>query len=103
MRVHSPFDFMRPAFLMGQMMLEAQVVIMIRLLGMAGALPAAPGEKSRMFTEKAEALHEAGIAMTRAVVSGAGAPAVAAAGMRPIRRRTKANVRRLTGAGPRKR
>lgn len=98
-RVPSPFDYMGPAILMGQMMAEAQVVIGLRVLGMMGAIPAARGEKRRMVTEKAAALKEAGRGVTRAMLSGAPGHDIAVAAMKPLRRRTRANVRRLTKGG----
>jgi hypothetical protein len=101
-RIPSPFDFLRPSMLMGQMMLESQIVISLRLMGMAGVLPQADGEHRRMVDEKASAMQEAGVAAARALMTGAAMPAVAMAAMAPVRRRTKANVRRLMKA-PRKR
>lgn len=94
-RFPTPFDFYRPGLLMGQMMLESQIVISLRLMGMAGVLPAARGENARMVSEKTAAMQEAGLAASRAMLTGAAMPAIALAAMTPLRRRTKANVRRL--------
>ncbi len=94
-RFPTPFDFYRPTLMMGQMMLEAQIVIAIRLMGMAGVLPAASGENARMVSEKTSAIQEAGFAASRAMLAGAAMPAIALAAMKPVRRRTRANVRRL--------
>ena len=90
------FDMLRPSILMGQMMLEAQIVISLRLMGMAGVLPVAKGEHRRMVDEKTKAAQEAGFAAARSLMTGAALPAVAVAAMTPVRRRTRANVRRLT-------
>jgi hypothetical protein len=102
-RTPSLLDYMRPAMMMGQMMVEAQTVIAMRLCGMAGGWQMAPGEHLRMITEKTSAVQEAGLAMARAMGAGAAPHRVAIAGMKPVRRRTKANVRRLsrdaTGGG----
>jgi hypothetical protein len=88
---------MRPAFVAGMMLAEAQTVIALRLLGMSGALPAARDEPLLMVVEKMAAAQEAGLAIAGAVGRGAGAGTVAMAGLRPVRRRTRANLRRLTG------
>ena len=69
--------------MMGQMMLESQIVISLRLMGMAGVLPAARGENARMVSEKTAALQEAGLAASRAFLTGAAMPAIALAAMTP--------------------
>jgi hypothetical protein len=97
-RIISPFDLFRPAMSMGWMLAEAQTVIALRMLGMAGALPSARDEPLRMMTEKIAAAQEAGLAVARAQARGADGAAIVMAGLRPVRRRTKANVKRLTGA-----
>jgi hypothetical protein len=102
-RFASPFDLFRPMLVMTQMMMEAQAVIALRLMGMAGAWPMAAGEPLRMVTEKARAAQDAGLAMARAAGSGASAGKVMLAGVKPVRRRTKANVGRLTGQATRRR
>jgi hypothetical protein len=94
-RFPAPFDFYRPTLMMGQMMFESQIVISLRLMGMAGMLPAAQGENARMVSEKTSALQEAGLAASRAFLTGAAMPAIALAAITPVRRRTRANVRRL--------
>jgi hypothetical protein len=48
-----------------------------------------------MVSEKTAAMQEAGLAASRAIMTGAAMPAIALAAMTPLRRRTKANVRRL--------
>ena len=94
-RLPTPFDFFHPTMLMGQMMMESHIVISLRLMGMAGVLPVAAGENRRMVDEKTSAMQEAGIAASRAFLTGAAMPAIAMAAMTPMRRRTRANVRRL--------
>lgn len=88
-----------PALMMCQIMAEAQTVIALRLLGMAGAIPSAPDEPRRMVMEKIEAAQEAGLAVARAQARGAGLSAIVMAGLRPVRRRTNSNVKRLTKPG----
>jgi hypothetical protein len=95
-RTLNAFDLWRLSMDTTRMMAEAQMVIALRMMGMAGVIPARPDETRRMVTEKAAAAQEAGLAMTRAAMSGGSAPAIAAAGLKPVGRRTRANVRRLT-------
>lgn len=95
-RMPTPFDFMRLGMDTTRMMAEAQMVITLRMLGMAGVIPASRVESARMVTEKVVAGQAAGMAMSKAAMAGASAPAIAAAGLKPIGRKTRANVRRLT-------
>jgi hypothetical protein len=94
----SPFDVLRPALLMSQMMVEANMVIAMRLWGLSGGWKMAAGEPARMVEEKTRAAQESGMAVARALVAGQGPGDVAVAAMKPVRRRTKANVRRLSRA-----
>lgn len=95
-RYPQPTDFFWPAVQTGMMLLEAQTVIALRMWGMAGGRPMGPEEHVRMVQEKASAATEAGTAMMRAADKGPGAMALA--GIKPVRRRTRANVKRLTKA-----
>ena len=80
---------------------ETQAVMAMRIMGMAGAWPVLPSENARMMSEKAPAFADAATAATRAVMAGAPPLAVADAWARPLRRRTKANARRLGRRGSR--
>ena len=97
------YDFIQPASEMTKMMIESQMVIVMRIWGMAGAWPMAKAEEARMVDEKIAAVQDAGLAAARAMAAGAGPATIALAAMKPVRRRTKANVKRLsravTGAG----
>jgi hypothetical protein len=95
-RKPTPFDLVRPGILMAQMMAEANLVIALRMWGMAGAWKMAPGEKQRMVTEKVSAAQASGRAMTKAAMAGGTPGEVASAGLKPVRRRTQANAERLT-------
>lgn len=81
---------------MAQMAMEAQMVIALRTAGMMGILNQDAREPSRMVIEKADAASEAIHAALRAAGRGQRADEVMAAALRPYRRRTKANVRRLS-------
>jgi hypothetical protein len=78
------------------MLTEAQAVIGLRVLGMAGVLPSEPGENVRMVTEKHSAFAEAGFAATEALFAGRSPSEVYDAALQPIGRETRANTKRLT-------
>ena len=81
---------------MAQMALEAQMVIVLRTAGMMGVMRQDLAEPQRMVLEKADAASEAMHAALRAASRGERADRVMAAALRPYRRRTRANVRRLS-------
>ena len=83
----------------GMVMIESQAVIAMRLMGMAGVWSVTPSEDSRMVTEKVHALTEAATQSTRVALSGGAPHKVAEAAIRPIRRATRANLRRLGKRG----
>ena len=92
----NPFQPMQSAFAFWVMMTEAQTVIALRTLGMMGVLPASPRENHTMIAEKGPAFVEAALAAGVAVLSGKTPDQIAHAAIRPIARRTGANVKRLT-------
>ncbi len=97
----TPFDLVRPGLLMMQLVAEANVVIALRLWGMAGGWKMAAGENRRMVTEKMAAAQASGRAMTRAAMAGGTPGDVASAGLKPVQRRTRANAERLTRSATR--
>ena len=92
----NPFEPWQSTFAFWSMMAEAQTVIAIRTLGMMGVLPASPRENHTMFAEKGPAFVEAAIAAGAAVLTGKTPDQIAHAAIKPIARRTGANVKRLT-------
>jgi hypothetical protein len=77
----SPFEAMRLSMRTGMMLAEANMVIGMRMLGMAGMWRVQPSENRRMVAEKQAAGAEAALAMGRAVMQrGAGAGGGAEAG-----------------------
>jgi hypothetical protein len=96
----SPAELLALQIRTGMMLAEAQMVIGLRMMGMAGLWRVAPSENTRMVTEKAAALQDAAAAATRAALRGAGPAAIADAALKPIRRRTRANAARLARRGP---
>lgn len=96
MRLLSPFDFLRPAMEASQIMAESQMVIGLRLAGMAGFWPMGPAETNRMVSEKfAAGIDSAGAAL-KSGMAGDSLPDMAMAAMKPYRHKTKSNARRLT-------
>ncbi|MEM8753061.1 MAG: hypothetical protein AAGF90_08800 [Pseudomonadota bacterium] len=79
---------------------EANMVIAMRMMGFAGWWATSPSEAERMVAEKRRAFTEAAFAAGRAAAKGAGPAAVTKAAMKPIRRKTKANAKRLARRGP---
>ncbi|WP_312524935.1 antibiotic ABC transporter [Paracoccus sp. (in: a-proteobacteria)] len=82
---------------MTQIALDSQMVIAMRTAGMMGLVKQDANESQRMVQEKADAASEAMTAALRAAARGARADQVVSAALRPYRRRTKANAKRLTG------
>ena len=84
------------------MMVEANAIIAMRVLGMGGLWSVTPGERERMVSEKLRAVTRSAQATQRALWQGAGPEAVAAAALAPFRRTTRANMRRLSRRGPKR-
>lgn len=104
MRSYDPFEtgmqLARLSTQMAAMLAEANMVIFMRLWGLAGLWQVAPSEKRRMVSEKVTAAQASAVAAGLALASGKSPAAVAEAALKPVRRRTKSNVRRLARRGP---
>ncbi|MCQ0971688.1 antibiotic ABC transporter [Paracoccus sp. TK19116] len=74
---------------------ESQMIIGLRMMGLLGLTNQSPGEPFRMVAEKQAAATESLFAMTEAASRGASADRVMSAALRPYRKRTRANSRRL--------
>ncbi|MBY5931771.1 antifreeze protein [Tateyamaria omphalii] len=83
------------AYSLTYLALETQAVMTMRILGMAGLWPVTRSENKRMLDEKLSAMTEAQWAMWRASLGLGGPSAVLAAGLRPLRVKTRSNARRL--------
>ena len=81
------------------MLMEAQAVIAMRLLGMAGGWSVPRTETNRMMSEKVWAATKAMTDVQKALMTG-GDPSAAA--LKPYRQKTRANSRRLAKRGPRR-
>lgn len=84
----------------GMMLGQANMVIAMRMMGMAGGWNVTPAENQRMVDEKTAAAVASGTAMMRAAMAGKGPVAVAEAGLAPVARKTRANAKRLSKLGP---
>lgn len=83
------------------MLAEAQSVIAFRLLGMAGVWSVAANENRRMVEEKLPAFTESLVAATLAGSHGGSPAEIVSASVKPLRKRTRQNSRRLAKRGPR--
>jgi hypothetical protein len=98
--IPTPAQMMKLSIQTSVMLAEAQMVIGMRMMGMMGLWRVLPSETTRMSSEKLEAISQAAVASSRAVLAGKAPAEVAAAALRPIRRKTASNVKRLARRGP---
>ncbi|GGE20107.1 hypothetical protein SAMN05421774_10514 [Gemmobacter megaterium] len=96
----NPALLMRLGAQFGTMLLEAQMIVGMRTLGMMGLWRVPPSENARMVSEKLTAVQQSGMAATRATLAGKSPVAIASEALKPVRRRTRANVTRLARKGP---
>lgn len=96
----NPAEMLRLGLQTSVMMIEAQMVIGMRLMGMAGGWRVTPSENGRMIAEKPSALLASMLAAGRAAAAGATPHGIALAGLKPVRARTRSNVARLVRRGP---
>lgn len=96
----TPAQMMRLSLTTATMLAEAQMVIAMRLWGMAGLWHVHPAENGRMVSEKVAAGMAGANAAGRAMMAGRDAVAIADAAMAPMARKTHANARRLARRGP---
>lgn len=96
----SSFELWRTQTQLTLLAVETQAVMTMRLIGMAGIWNTTPAETTRMITEKPEAIGRAVMAAWLAAASGQPASRILHAAARPLRKRTRANARRLARRGP---
>jgi hypothetical protein len=92
-------NFLRSTMAFWALMAETQTVMALRLMGIAGLWPVHSDENERMVAEKGPAFARAMLAGSMAAMRGASPDRVAIAAMRPLGRKTRANVKRLTRVG----
>lgn len=98
----NPAKLMGSAIEVGMMMAEAQSVIAMRMLGMWGIWSVTPAEDGRMISEKVYAMTKANTDATRVAMNGGSLDEIAAAAIKPIRNKTRANAKRLGKRGLKK-
>lgn len=96
-----PLDMMSVGVQTAQLVAEAQMVMTLRILGMAGFWSVPPTESFRMVLEKPDAFVRSAYAASNAMLEGKRPDQIAEAAIRPLRRKTRANSKRLKRAGPR--
>ncbi|MGB3554732.1 MAG: antifreeze protein [Jannaschia sp.] len=89
-------DLWRLQMRTARMLAEAQLVIGLRMMGMAGIVPARADETRRMVTEKQTAFADAWRAGAVALATGQGMSRAYGRALTPVGRRTRANAARLT-------
>ena len=80
-------------------MVEAQNVIQMRMMGMAGLWSVDSQENSRMVAEKLDAMVQATTNAGNVTMAGGSPDEIAAAAIAPVRNATRANSERLTKNG----
>ncbi len=91
----TPFDIWKGSLELTALLVETQFVMAYRTMGMIGVWTVAPGESQRMVSEKAPAFASAAVAASRAALLGQRPDQIVGAWIRPLRRKTRANARRL--------
>ncbi|MCV2880742.1 hypothetical protein [Actibacterium sp. XHP0104] len=91
-----PLDIWRAWLEVGHLAVESHMVVSMRVLGLMGLWPVSNGENQRMVGEKLRAMAEVFEASQRSIWRGDRPDEMATAALRPIRRRTYVNSRRLT-------
>jgi hypothetical protein len=91
----SPMAIWKSGFDAWRMMAEAQTVVALRMMGMAGLWTLSDGETTRMFTEKHQAFAQSAFDGTVAAMRGQPPERILAAVVRPLGLKTSANARRL--------
>tara|TARA_R110002124_G_scaffold113069_1_gene267316 strand:+ start:308 stop:619 length:312 start_codon:yes stop_codon:yes gene_type:complete len=99
MRAPDPFAYLNNAIQLAHIMAEAQSVIGMRLMGMAGLWSVPASEDRNMILEKIQAMVRAGTDVTVLMLRGGTPDQIAAAALKPYRQKTRANAKRLGKRG----
>lgn len=92
----TPEQMMKLNASIAKLMMDTHTVMTLRVMGMAGAIPAASDENTRMVHEKGPAFSEAMTAATKAAMSGKRPDQIMAASIKPLQRKVSSNRKRLT-------
>ena len=101
MNAITPSDLVRTSLGLGMLAAETQMVMAMRIAGMAGAWSVLPSENRRMVDEKGPAFTEAAYVAWMAAISGKRPDQVLDAWTSSLRKKTGGNARRLIRRGPR--
>lgn len=96
----TPNDMMRTGWQVTMLAWETQMVMAMRMMGMAGLWSVLPSEDRRMVSEKPPAFAEAAMAAGAATLSGKRPDQALDIWTRSLRRKTGGNMRRLASRGP---
>lgn len=99
-RQTTPLDMVHSGMQLSRLMWQTQMVISMRMMGMAGAWDVAPTENNLMASEKAPAFAKAATAASVAAMTGKRPDEVLNAWTGSLGRKTGANYRRLSRRGP---
>lgn len=78
------------------LLVEAQSVVALRMLGLSGVIPVQRGESLRMVHEKGPAIMESFFGATDAVIAGKCPDQIMLAALSPVSSKVRSNRRRLT-------
>ncbi|MBB3995143.1 hypothetical protein GGR95_002794 [Sulfitobacter undariae] len=99
MKTPDPFGYFNNAVQMAHIMVEAQSVIGMRMMGMAGLWSVPKGEDETMVAEKLQAMTRASADATALMLRGGTPDQITAAALKPYRQKTRANAKRLGKRG----
>jgi len=99
MKYNDFFGYLENAVQLTHMMAEAQSVIGMRMLGMAGLWSVTAAEDERMVAEKVQAMQRASTEATYVMLRGGTPNQITAAAIKPYRQKTRANAKRLGKRG----
>ncbi|MCF7698421.1 antifreeze protein [Loktanella sp. M215] len=98
----TPLELFKTNMELGMMLAEAQSVIAMRVMGWGGLWSVTNTENDRMMSEKTEAITKSMQNATLAAMTGKRADEIVNAAVKPLRQKTRANVKRLGKRGPTK-
>ena len=101
MNIFDPFSYWKTASDLTLTAMQAQSVIMLRTLGMAGLWSSSPKENQMMVREKQVAAMKSATNATLAISQGKSPNEIVRAAIKPYKQKTRANVKRLTKRGTR--
>ncbi len=97
--MNNVFAMWRLGFDMARLGTEANMVIWMRMIGMAGAWNVLPSEDARMWSEKPAAFADAMGRGLAATMGGKDAVGATSAALKPLTRKATSNRRRLARRG----